>query len=176
MSLQKELSGTHQSSLNWWTKTFHASPDAVDREDTSNGKKEPHPGSCARGRLQSRRPQEPCYRWGRRVFQRQVLTGTTQGSVVSNMATSSTGLHRAQAFVKLQVNNVGNGSGALKDCANEYTRDWVSVRKKLVFKKYFIYLFIFRQRGKGGREGNISVWLPLTLSYWGPGLQPRHVP
>ena len=43
----------------------------------------------------------------------------------------------------------------------EYTRDWVSVRKKLVFKKYFIYLFIFRQRGKGGREGNISVWLPL---------------
>ena len=40
------------------------------------------------------------------------------------------------------------------------------------------YLFIFTE-GKGGRkrERNINVWLPLKgAPYWGPGLQPRHVP
>ena len=40
------------------------------------------------------------------------------------------------------------------------------------------FLFIFRVRGKKGeREKNIDVWLPLVCPpYWGPGLQPRHVP
>ena len=32
-----------------------------------------------------------------------------------------------------------------------------------IFSKDFIYLFIFRERGREGeREGNINVWLPLA--------------
>ena len=46
--------------------------------------------------------------------------------------------------------------------------------------KFFFFLrslFIFRERGREGeRERNINVWLPLAHPYWGPGLQPRHVP
>ena len=30
----------------------------------------------------------------------------------------------------------------------------------LIFKKYFIYLFL--DRGKGGKKRNINVWLSLT--------------
>ena len=45
------------------------------------------------------------------------------------------------------------------------------------FRILFIYLFLegVERRGKE-RERNISVWLPLTHPYWGPGPQPRHVP
>ena len=43
------------------------------------------------------------------------------------------------------------------------------------FLKYFIYLFLERVR-EGEREKNITVCLPLAGPYWGPGLQPRHVP
>ena len=39
------------------------------------------------------------------------------------------------------------------------------------------YLFIFRgERREKARERNISVWLPLTYPYWGPGWKPRLVP
>ena len=42
----------------------------------------------------------------------------------------------------------------------------------------FIYLFLERGEGREKeRERNIRVWLRLSYTpYWGPGLQPRHVP
>ena len=48
----------------------------------------------------------------------------------------------------------------------------------LFFKKDFTYLFLDRGEGREKeRERNINVWLPLMHTpYWGPGLQPRHVP
>ena len=48
----------------------------------------------------------------------------------------------------------------------------------MVFFRVFIYLFIFRQRGREGerrRETSMSGCL-LCAPSWGPGLQPRHVP
>ena len=45
------------------------------------------------------------------------------------------------------------------------------------FLKGFIYLFLERgERREKKKERNINVWLPLTHSCWGPGLQPRHGP
>ena len=45
------------------------------------------------------------------------------------------------------------------------------------FKKILFILFLDRGEGKEKeRERNIDVWLPLMCPYWGPGLQPRHVP
>ena len=44
-----------------------------------------------------------------------------------------------------------------------------------VFKKYFMYLFIFRERGKEGEREGENVWLPLTcpsLGTW-PATQAR---
>ena len=40
-------------------------------------------------------------------------------------------------------------------------------------------LFYYFKRGgrrEKERDRNINVWLPLVHPYWGPGLQPRHVP
>ena len=48
----------------------------------------------------------------------------------------------------------------------------------LFLNKDFIYL-LFRQRGKGGRKRGRETSMRVCLSctpYWGPGLQPRHVP
>ena len=46
----------------------------------------------------------------------------------------------------------------------------------LLFKKYF-FKFIFRERGRGEKERETSVCGCLSsVPYWGPGLQPRHVP
>ena len=47
-----------------------------------------------------------------------------------------------------------------------------------VFKKDFIYLFIFRERGREGeREGETSMCGCLSCApHWGPGPQPGHVP
>ena len=43
--------------------------------------------------------------------------------------------------------------------------------------KDFIYLFIYRQRGREEEKRNINVCLPVTYPLWGGGgLQPRHVP
>ena len=39
------------------------------------------------------------------------------------------------------------------------------------------YLFIFRERGRGEKERETSVYGCLSCGpHWGPGLQPRHVP
>ena len=56
----------------------------------------------------------------------------------------------------------------------------------LSWSSRFLFLFflfkdfiLFLERGKregGRRRENINVWLPLACPYWGPGLQPRHVP
>ena len=46
------------------------------------------------------------------------------------------------------------------------------------FKKYFIYLFLERGR-EGKREGEKHQWGVASQApppFWGPGLQPRHVP
>ena len=42
----------------------------------------------------------------------------------------------------------------------------------------FFVLFIFKDRGeeREREERNINMWLPLHAPYWGPALQPRHVP
>ena len=46
----------------------------------------------------------------------------------------------------------------------------------LIFKKYFIYLFLEIGEGREKeRERNINVWLPLMCPYWRPGPQSRHV-
>ena len=37
-------------------------------------------------------------------------------------------------------------------------------------------LFLEERGREGERERNIDVWLPLMHPYWGPGMQPRHVP
>ena len=40
-----------------------------------------------------------------------------------------------------------------------------------------IYLFLDRgEEREKDRERIVNVWLPLAHPYWGPGLQPRHVP
>ena len=45
------------------------------------------------------------------------------------------------------------------------------------FFKDFIYLFVERGEGTEKDRGrNISLWLHSHAPYWGPGLQPRHVP
>ena len=44
-------------------------------------------------------------------------------------------------------------------------------------KKRFYLLFLEKGKGKEKeRERDIGVWLPLHAPYWGPDLQPRHVP
>ena len=49
--------------------------------------------------------------------------------------------------------------------------------KGYIFLKDFIYLFLKRGEEKEKEMGrNINVWLPLMCPYWGPGVQPRHVP
>ena len=47
-----------------------------------------------------------------------------------------------------------------------------------LFFKDFIYLFVFRQRGREGEsEGEKHQCACLSCNpYWGPGPQPRHVP
>ena len=52
--------------------------------------------------------------------------------------------------------------------------DWYQLGHLLFFLRF--YLFIFRERGKEG-EREISMCGCLSHApYWGPGLQPRHVP
>ena len=50
------------------------------------------------------------------------------------------------------------------------------LRESIFFFKF--YLFIYLDRGKGGRKrGRESMCGCLSCApYWGPGLQPRHVP
>ena len=49
------------------------------------------------------------------------------------------------------------------------------VTKILVLFIYFYILFLLRE-GKGGRQRNIKCGCLSHVPYWGPGLQPRHVP
>ena len=52
---------------------------------------------------------------------------------------------------------------------------WKTLLKKYLFIYLFIYLFLERgERREKEKERNISMWLPLALHSWGPGLQARH--
>ena len=56
---------------------------------------------------------------------------------------------------------------------------WLHVSEFPSFFFFFKILFIFRQRGmEGEREGekHQCVVASHVPPYWGPGLQPRHVP
>ena len=44
------------------------------------------------------------------------------------------------------------------------------------FLKDFYSLLERGKEKEKERERDISVWLPLGALYWGPGLQPRHIP